>query len=550
MSSVQLRSQLEKAGLGWSVLSEPAGPVALAFMNDLRPMTFIMGPVGSAKTTSCVGKCINIVRAQQPSISDGVRKARIGVIRQDYRRLWESTIPSYFDVLPKELGKWHGGQGEPAEHLIRWKDPVSNKVLWEIEFLFRAIGDHNLEDFIRGLQVTAFWLNEADLLPAESLGFFFQRVGRFNLKDLPDPETAVKCVFGDFNAPDEDNWLAQKLEETENKITRADIDRGYKPPNFISELEKIDISDLGAVRAYMENGAAFYLQPSGFSPYAENIQNLGSAWYPMQAAQFEDWQIKRFIENKIGFSRTGEPVYRDYNPELHDAPEDARANPRTPVVVGIDGGGTPAAVVMQQFDGDRLIVLDEVVTPKDQRSDGFNFGKQVGEFLVSQNRGYVRHVESGMVYLTIDPANEHGGFEAGDTFLEAFEKGYEEATGMRLRVVPAETNDPDTRAGAVRRCLREMVGGRARKVISRRCMVLRRAYASGYKLKKSKNAVGDIVYQPVKNEYSHVADADQYATLWFVGIGADQRRESRMSGVGLRMGEPVKPPKSIYRRAI
>ncbi|MEL7487631.1 MAG: hypothetical protein AAGJ87_10505, partial [Pseudomonadota bacterium] len=274
---------------------------------------------------------------------------------------------------------------------------------------------------------------------------------------------------------------------------------------------------------------------------------FGQGYYERRRVGMETWQVRRLLENRIGFSRMGEPVYADYNPDLHDLDNDVRANPRLDVVIGVDGGGTAAAVIGQQQDYDAIVTLDEIVTPADQRTDGYNFGKRVGEFM--QTKGYGAHLDAGRFIVIGDPANFKGGFESGNTFMEAFAAGFEEATGVKCRMLPAETNDPETRQGAVRRPMREIRDGKPRKQVARRCATLRRGYISGYKLRRSKNAAGDIVYQPVKNHYSHVADADQYMSLYFVGVGGDFKRASRMSGLGSRKNGPRSKPKIIHHTA-
>jgi hypothetical protein len=52
---------------------KPVGPVARAFVNDRMFISSIMGPYGSAKTTSGFQKVMNAVAWQNPSPHDGIR---------------------------------------------------------------------------------------------------------------------------------------------------------------------------------------------------------------------------------------------------------------------------------------------------------------------------------------------------------------------------------------------------------------------------------------------------------------------------------------------
>lgn len=486
-------------GLQHNVLDRPAGPVAARFITSLAPMCFIMGPVGSGKTTASVGKCINVARLQPTSIVDGVRKARVCAVRTTYRGLWESLLPSYWKVFPQGLGKWNGGKGDPADHFLQFNDPRFGRI--NLHMMFRAIGEHSIEDFVRGLEVNAFWLNEPDLLPPDCLGYFAQRCGRGFLDERPkDPETgepieAFSPVFGDFNAPDEENWLIKRKEQN------RDSDE-------------------------------FLIQPSGFSPDAENIHNLGKGWYERQRALMEDWEIKRFLENRIGFSRTGEPVYVGYNPDLHDIGKEAQAEPNLPLVIGVDGGARAAAVIGQKGDDDCITAFDELVTPAEQVTDPRSFGVRVAEFLHAH---YPDHVERNTIVFVVDPANMNDGKvltdpngEGGYSWGELFHLG----AGTIGRLVAGRTNDPDVRQGQVRAVMRDFAPGHPRLRMTKRCVTLRRGMAGAYKLARQKLAGGDIVYRPVKSHpVSDVQDALQYLTVYFTGVVVDRERESGFSGV-------------------
>ncbi len=486
------------------MLAAPPGPVAAAYIASTKPFSFIMGPVGSGKTTASVAKMFNIARLQPQSIVDGARKARVCIVRTTYRGLWESLMPSYHKILPQNFGVWKGGRGDPADHWLNFRDPQFGKL--HLHVMFRAIQDNSIEDFVRGLEVNAWWLNETDLLPTGCLGDFAQRTDRGFLEERPkDPATgkpvkAFSPIFGDYNAPEEDNWLIARKEE------RRDCDD-------------------------------FFEQPSGFHPDAENAQNLPEGFYREKAAGMEKWQVARFIEAKIGFSRNGEPVYTCYDPQTHDLGE-ARADAKLPIVVGVDGGARAAARVTQIDRNEDIVWYDELFTEATQVTDPRNFGKRVAEFLAAH---YPHHVDQNNIVFVVDPANMNDGkqqsgpwpTDGGFSWGEVFHMG----TGTMGRLVGAMTNDPEIRQGQVRHCLKTFDNGHPRIRITKRCIVARSGLAGKYKLAKQRNAAGEDVYRPVKSHpYSDVQDAGQYATLHFTGVSIDESRESGFSGARNRRG--------------
>lgn len=493
-----LKAAAEAQGLGWSILSKPSGPVSAAFIADLSPITWLMGPNGGGKTTAAFAKGLNVAMHQQPSKIDGVRKVHICVVRTNYRTLWNTTIPSYWQAIPKNWGQgqgdgygWKGGNGEPAQH--RFLMDAGGRGKLDILFSFRGVGDDNIEDFTRGLQVTFWHLEEADLFSDQALSSFVARVGRYQIQELPDPNTALQGVYGTLNAPDEDNWIYQR---------------------YLSQLAE----------------EKWYVQPSGFAPDAENISVLGTEYYNRIAAHMDDWAVRKYLKNIPGMSRSGNPVYSEYNAVIHDLPVGVEADPKFAIVVGVDGGSTAAAVFLQQHDYDRVDALDEIVTPNDTTTDGYRFGVNIGEFMI---RRYSKHLASGAFTIVADPANFNGGHEAGFTFVQSMIKGFDAATGVRPKVVPAPSNDPDTRRGAVKRLLGDIRDGRPRGMISKRCKNLLRAVASGYKLHAVKRADGSVEWLPLKNQHSHVADAHQYGVLWFAGVAPTAARRSGHAGPGV-----------------
>jgi hypothetical protein len=79
-----------------------------------------------------------------------------------------------------------------------------------------------------------------------------------------------------------------------------------------------------------------------------------------------------------------------------------------------------------------------------------------------------------------------------------------------IKAFPAFTNELSTRIGTVNYFLGRDQGFQ----ISPHCTHLIEALGSGYVFKESKNDKGEVLSIPLKNKYSHIADALQYAALY------------------------------------
>lgn len=469
-------------GLFWTF--EPPGPKAAGWLESTHPNTFLMGPVGGAKTTTGSRKCFEIARLQHPSTKDGWRKALIMAIRMNYRQMWRSLIPSVQGMYPAgDKGvSWPVFQQDgPAKLEFRVEDPRLGKILMIIQFV--SVGDFDLESFIRGNEVTAWWLNEVDELPKGSIGLFNQRVGRWNVKEKPDhlPPVEYSTVFGDLNAPDEDSWFTK---------------------NYINKRPK---------------GFELFIQPSGFSPDAENMRILrrigGDDYYHKLAEQMRaddgEWAVRRFIENKPGFSRHGEPVYEDYNDLVHCPAVKPSADPGRRLIVGLDQGMVPAAAICQLDREDRFLILGEEVMEEGEVEDARNFGRRVARNLLTN---FSSHARSGNFVVAPDPAARKRGDDLRQ-WIQHFALGFKEI----IEVCPlwwAPTNSPEIRQGAVREFLRGFAAGEPQLKVSRDCPVIRRGFAGAYRLVRVKLGGGKVKDTPDKtNGADDPADAVQYAAM-------------------------------------
>jgi hypothetical protein len=80
-----------------------------------------------------------------------------------------------------------------------------------------------------------------------------------------------------------------------------------------------------------------------------------------------------------------------------------------------------------------------------------------------------------------------------------------------FRVVAAKTNSIVARLSAVDKLLTRVADGKPAMLIDPECRELINALRGGYRYKVKSS--GDVEDKPEKNQYSHIADAFQYACL-------------------------------------
>jgi hypothetical protein len=182
-------------------------------------------------------------------------------------------------------------------------------------------------------------------------------------------------------------------------------------------------------------------------------------------------------------------------------------NGARPIIIGMDLGLTPAAVIGQQDPRGRALILDEAVS--------FDMGIQRFIRTVLKPLIYERFSGSPILVVT-DPA----GIQRAQTD-ERSAVDIIKAEGMK--VIPAKTNNVSARINAVDEYLMRQVDGDPAFIVDPRCTQLKAAMMGGYRYKPKGD--GDID----KNKHSHVAEALQYLML-HIASGGDgamiaQRRE-------------------------
>jgi hypothetical protein len=520
----------------YASLMKPVGPKAEAFVWDKRLITGIMGPVGSAKTTTCIRKAIHAALWQNPG-PDGVYRAKGGVIRDTYPQLKKTALASWFTWFPKTLGDWNGEA--PYEHTVRFRvlagEPFiagpQRFVTIELTMIFAAIGENKVEDVMRGWELTFLWLNEGDLVARDVFTIGIGRVGRY--PSMLQGGCKWRGIFLDMNAPDVENWTYELF---------VDQDLGLDAETM-AELKE----ELGELF-----GIGFYVQPGGRSkaPLPENIENLPKGYYAQQILGMgrDAHKIRRMVDNEFGPVRRGQPVFTEYEEKTHVAAEKLRPIKDVPLRIAADAGLTPAAVIGQRDHRGQIRVLGEVVTFGNGDNEQLEqlgataFGRMVGRYVKDE---FPDNDVSEIVWCDPAATAGEGARGADPSWRQNFTKGLREELGERIRVKPAPVkgNRLEERLEAVRKPMRTIVeGGEPAFIICPvRCKILRRGFKGMYIYARSKlaNDMGRFNNEPLKNDFSHVQDANQYLCCGLTkqGNGDDLGRGQAHPGTRMDRGD-------------
>ena len=465
----------------------PSGPVSAAFIADqVSLVKMLLGPVGGGKTVATVFDAVRRPSVMPPC-NDGVIRYRRAIIGTTYGQIERNLYPTWKRWLPEDGGdftpiaEWKGGGGRSATHRLTWQVLRGNALVnVQAEYVFAAVGELSVEEFMRGFEVTDFDMYEADQLPEGVLDVGITRLGRYPPNGaapdaLPLDAAWVPQISGDLNAPDTDSWFYKKFEED--------------PPDAFK----------------------VYKQPSGRSARAENLDNLPRGYYDRQVEVLSRQPggknlVRRMVDAQYAPSRAGEPVYEEYDDDLHYAKEDLVASPGIPLTMCFDQGlGQPACLGIQVMPNGQRRALFEVVP-----------GRMSARRFAEAVRAELNIVAPGHPLAEqhwCDPA----GFLGADK--EDGEMAWAEIVGRELGILimPAETNEIELRLTAVVDWLVYQVGpGQRGILVSKRCKILRKGFASHYMFERKPEEKSQQK-KPIKNLYSNPHDALQYGMLGLAG---------------------------------
>lgn len=470
---------------------------SLARMFDAMPrhkMVFVLGPVGSTKTTSCLYWLMLRAMTQEPS-PDGIRRTRFGLIRNTLVNLKQTVLK---DILSLFAG------------LAEWRS--SENTVWirieDVECEMMLLGLDKPEDLRRllSLQLSGVYINEVREIDYATIFAAFSRTGRF-----PSAKHGkVKCTY---------------------RFLIADSNMG------------VDGSQLHTFLEVTKHPAVMYVhQPSALSVGNDWIQYLPDGYYDdLMIGTTRAW-IDTHIHAKWSADLSGEPIFAQvFNQFFHVAKTHLQVLPATPVVVGVDPGINPAAVFAQMTPGGQVRVLREL----------YALNTLMTTFLDS----YILPLMASpgfagkQFYFTMDPAGINRHAVSGVSA-----KGLFESKG--LDVTLASTNDIDPRIKVIETYLTEIrnmeehtlyqslvelkqQGPSPALLIDPMCPVLIEALESKYRYKRKK-ITQELEDKPEKKHpISDVTDACGYMLLGLANSAPFRRKATQPIAVRRKM---------LYRR--
>lgn len=433
------------------------------FMQSDARVRLIRGPVGSGKSSGMVMELLRRAVEQKPDPRDGKRRTRFAVVRNTLPQLQTTSAKTIAELL-------RGVVTYEAQHKTFWVrvDDI------ESEWIMLPLDTPENVQRLLSLDLTAGWLSELRELPPQILMDVLGRCGRY--PSMANGGPTWHGVIGETNSFSEDSPWYPILEES------VMSDGKPRPPTW-----------------------GYWIQPGAREPDAENRENLVPGYYEDLIANNTNEWVEQYVDNKITPSLAGEAVFRaSFRSDFHVAKKNLLPVPGTLVVVGMDFGRNPAAVLLQIDIRGRLIVLDELIT-EEVGSMG------IEQFVIQKLRPLL--AQPKYMRLPVGIVGDPAGIARGQVGEESVFK----ALGrMGFASQPAQTNLIEPRLRAVEKWLLQQRDGGAAMLISPHCTNLVRAMQSRYRYERLKS--GELKPVPTKvHPWSDIADALQYGVLGHSG---------------------------------
>jgi hypothetical protein len=437
-------------------------PTVANFIQEYLPgelfYNFIVGPVGSAKTTGSLFKIPYMASLQAPDKRDGIRRSKCVVVRNTQAQLRDTTLSSFFYWFKDgEAGKWHATK---STFVLKFGDV-------ECEILFRALDTAQDVSRVLSLEVTFAILDEFVQIPKEIVEALSGRCGRY-----PPKMTGGATNWGMWGSsnPGEEGtyWYDFLVEE--------------KPTNV-----------------------SYFHQPSGTSPEAENIENLPAGYYTNIAKGKSHSWVKQFVEGEWGYSVAGRPVIQTFNKGLHVTPCKVSINMNIPVVIGYDPGMNTALIFGQLDIYGRLSVIDEMCL------QGYGTRRMLEERLIPHIK---LNYAGSPIIIAPDPAGNQRSQSEETSVVDVLK----DPKYRHLWDVVLDSDNIRNLLGprieAVDHFATRLVQGGPALRVDPKCRTLIRALVSGWRYEQTKNGVEKV--SPEKNEFSHPGDGLTYLCRYFL----------------------------------
>lgn len=455
-------------------------PTIEKFMLDDHLVRFIVGPVGSGKSMGCIMELLRRARMQKPD-KNGRRNTRFALIRNTMQQLRTTVLLDVQQYLTPMIRYF------VTDHTIQIRADLEDGTVVHSDWIMIPLDTREDVRRLLSMQLTGAWINEVREVPYDIVSALLERLGRFPSKINGGP--TWYGLIADSNPWDVDSPYHEAL------VLKPDLKW------------------------------SLFHQPSGVGPDAENLENLPPGYYENAMSGATENRIATQIRSEWGTSNAGQAVFRQsFDVATHVRDMEIVVNPMRPLLIAMDFGRTPCALIGQVDTYGRYLIFEEMVT------EDIGLHQMLSERLRPRLLGepYV----GKRCYVVADPAGNQRSQHGEETAFDVLK-------GHGFLAYPGATNDIPPRLLAVEKLLRQQIMGQPALQISREgCPVLIRALASQYHYRRRKD--GHLDDKPEKNNhpYSDVADALQYGCL---SVQADLTGRAM-----LRMNRPAMAPRAKF----
>ena len=428
-------------------------PTVERFMMDPSLVRFIVGPVGSGKSMGAIMELLRRACLQTPY--NGVRYTRMALIRNTLQQLRQTVLADVQQYLGPIVKLF------VTDSTIQIRTNLPDGTAVHSDWVMIPLDTKEDQRRLLSMQLTGAWINEAREVPIDVVSALLGRLGRYPSKLQGGP-----TWFG--LVADTNPW---------------DTDSAYHDRLVLNPDPKWKL----------------FHQPSGIGPYAENVANLPAGYYDNLAGDRDtDWAAVH-VESQWGTSNAGQAVFRKtFDARLHVRDMQIVVNPHRPLVIGMDFGRTPCALIGQTDSYGRALIFKEVVT------EGMGLIQMLEEHL---KPALMEEPFGGRrAFIVADPAGMQKSQVTEETPFDVLKQ-------HGFLALPAPTNNLDPRLLAVEKLLRSNIVGEPGLQINRAgCPTLVTALGNKYRFRKKRD--GQMEDTPEKlHPWSDICDSLQYFCL-------------------------------------
>lgn len=422
-------------------------------MDDEHLVRVCVGPVGSGKSMACIMELLRRACLQAPH--NGVRYTRFALIRNTLAQLRQTVlndVKTYLGPIVKLF---------VTDSTIQIRCNLPDGTAVHSDWIMIPLDDTADQQRLLSLQLSAAWINEAREVPMGIVSALIGRLGRYPSKIQGGP-----TWFGLIC--DTNPW---------------DTDSEWHDALVLNPLPKW----------------ALYHQPSGIGPDAENVENLPPGYYENLAGGRDTGWAEVHVESQWGTSNAGQAVFRrSFHAPTHVRDMKVVVNTARPLMLGMDFGRTPCAVIGQVDNYGRALIFEEV-TSEDMG---------LVQFLREKLKPvlYGAPYEGRRCFVVADPAGIQRSQATEETLFDILRS-------EGFMAAPASTNNIKARLVAVERLMQSVQGGEPALQINRAgCPTLIHALGNKYRYRKKRD--GQLEDMPEKlHPWSDISDALQYFCL-------------------------------------